>query len=282
MAEGSNLIGKKFSTFTVISRVYKTGKTSTGRFWLCECECGRQEILSSGAITKSFNRRCACSVEDLTGQRFGRYVVVEDPLSRVNGVKVKCKCDCGAEVDVYPYSLQTGKSVSCGCHRADALKSKDPVLPHIRDLISRYKRGAAERDLHFLLTEQDIREFIGQPCFYCGAPAIKYKGYINHRKKELRKAAKQNKYSATNLEYYIKNAPFLHGIDRVENTIGYVKENCVPCCHQCNYAKSDHIVEEFVEWLSRISLYFNENHSIFSRKEGLKKILELLKETIQS
>lgn len=29
------------------------------------------------------------------------------------------------------------------------------------------------------------------------------------------------------------------GLDRKDNRFGYVPENVVPCCHQCNMAKSD-------------------------------------------
>lgn len=30
---------------------------------------------------------------------------------------------------------------------------------------------------------------------------------------------------------------YLHGIDRLYNRVGYIYENCVPCCAMCNYMK---------------------------------------------
>lgn len=57
-------------------------------------------------------------VIDLTGQRFGRLVVVRraDPPFAKNGcVRWHCHCDCGNETDVVGYNLRRGRTASCGC-----------------------------------------------------------------------------------------------------------------------------------------------------------------------
>jgi 5-methylcytosine-specific restriction endonuclease McrA len=36
----------------------------------------------------------------------------------------------------------------------------------------------------------------------------------------------------------------VQGIDRVDNSIGYTPDNCVPCCTQCNRIKLDHLTYE--------------------------------------
>lgn len=43
----------------------------------------------------------------------------------------------------------------------------------------------------------------------------------------------------------------ISGIDRINNDIGYDYENCRTCCSQCNYAKSDTHVGDFLEWIER-------------------------------
>ena len=57
--------------------------------------------------------------QDLTGQRFGKWLVlrVSHIRSRVADQPTKwlCRCDCGAEVEVYATSLTRGMSTSCGC-----------------------------------------------------------------------------------------------------------------------------------------------------------------------
>ena len=56
------------------------------------------------------------SIEDLTGQRFGRLVVVSKTEERIyRHVVWKCLCDCGNECLAPSNSLKTGRKQSCGC-----------------------------------------------------------------------------------------------------------------------------------------------------------------------
>lgn len=86
------------------------------------------------------------SFVDLTGQRFGRLVVIERgedyvretlrPFmkpKRFRLVRWHCRCDCGNEVDVLSINLRAGKSQSCGCLRRDVQRAR--------------KRGKSSRDV---------------------------------------------------------------------------------------------------------------------------------------
>ena len=42
------------------------------------------------------------------------------------------------------------------------------------------------------------------------------------------------------------------GIDRVNNNIGYVLNNCVSCCKFCNSAKLDRTLIEFRDWIKKV------------------------------
>lgn len=54
--------------------------------------------------------------------------------------------------------------------------------------------------------------------------------------------------------YYCGAAPEpLHGIDRVDNTRGYLEDNVVTACKQCNKAKSNHTKQFFEEWATRVA-----------------------------
>lgn len=58
--------------------------------------------------------------KDLTGQRFGRLVVIEEE-GRIDGRCLwTCKCDCGAITKVRSGNLLSGGTKSCGCLRKDA------------------------------------------------------------------------------------------------------------------------------------------------------------------
>jgi hypothetical protein len=67
-------------------------------------------------------------------------------------------------------------------------------------------------------------------------------------------------YSRTNEYTY-------SGIDRLDNNIGYVSGNCVPCCSVCNYAKRDMTVDQFKNWIKRI--YINQYRKISDKSPGV-------------
>ena len=55
---------------------------------------------------------------DLTGQRFGSWVVVErdiSPSTKSRGAYWICRCDCGSTKSVSGKTLRRGQSKSCGC-----------------------------------------------------------------------------------------------------------------------------------------------------------------------
>lgn len=56
--------------------------------------------------------------EDISGQRFGRWLVIEPRHVNERGHAVfLCRCDCGNEREVVAYRLRNGRSTSCGCLR---------------------------------------------------------------------------------------------------------------------------------------------------------------------
>lgn len=61
---------------------------------------------------------------DLTGQRFGRLVVIKKVESHCTNAKWLCKCDCGNETTALGTTLRRGETKSCGCIRAEYWKSK--------------------------------------------------------------------------------------------------------------------------------------------------------------
>lgn len=61
---------------------------------------------------------------DLTGQRFGKLVVIRD-VGRKNGTVLwECVCECGNHVNVISANLQRGNTKSCGCVRVKDLSGQ--------------------------------------------------------------------------------------------------------------------------------------------------------------
>ena len=62
---------------------------------------------------------------DLTGQRFGRLVVIslnEEITRQKKNTCWNCKCDCGKEKVVQGGHLKCGGTTSCGCHQKEIVK----------------------------------------------------------------------------------------------------------------------------------------------------------------
>ena len=60
---------------------------------------------------------------DLTGQEFGRLVVIKRAPNNKRRTFWVCKCDCGNEKVINGYSLVSGYTKSCGClHRESCIE----------------------------------------------------------------------------------------------------------------------------------------------------------------
>lgn len=122
--------GQKFGYLTVIEKLDE--KIRPGEYlYLCECECGKQIKSVAGLLLSGDKVSCGCKRrDDLVGQRFGRWTVLE----YIGDKKHKCRCDCGNIGEVQNSMLKSGRSQSCGC-LARELTSKNK-LKDIRGLRS--------------------------------------------------------------------------------------------------------------------------------------------------
>jgi hypothetical protein len=93
-----------------------------------------------------------------------------------------------------------------------------------------YRYAARKRGLAFDLTEDDVNRIVLQDCYYCGsAPHRTYH------------------YAPTNAEFTY------NGIDRIDNALGYVVGNCATCCWECNLAKGQRGIHDFIAWAHQIA-----------------------------
>lgn len=173
--------------------------------------------------------------KDLTGQTFGRLTVLKFDSYGVRKTTMKkfsnwlCQCECGTLIVIENQSLKSGDTKSCGCLHTESngSKSKNLSLPNnlgdIRKLYRRYYFGAKSRHLDFFLTEREFIDLVFSKCFYCGEPPSRSIGKIHY-----------------------------NGIDRLANDVGYIVENCVPCCTVCNFSKRERSYEEFISWIRKV------------------------------
>ena len=180
--------------------------------------------------------------ENLAGRRYGRLTVIRYVGKKPNrhGLFWEVKCDCGNLKEVVGYNLRNGNTNSCGCYFTECVKGRLPnnKLPkgeaNINSLYGRYKRSAKNRSIDFVLDKKSFVELINDDCYYCGnKPSTKYSGHSTYN-----------------------GSIVYNGIDRVDNSIGYIIDNCVTCCSDCNYLKnnvSKNIILKAAEFLTNQS-----------------------------
>lgn len=86
-----------------------------------------------------------------------------------------------------------------------------------------YKRNAKNRNLNFELSKEDFINITSQKCYYCGS---------------------FSSVSPTGEQY--------NGIDRINSSKGYYKDNIVPCCSICNKMKLDLSQQDFLYQIKKI------------------------------
>ena len=185
---------------------------------------------------------------NLVGKKFNRLLVIEDTgMMRYTHAIYKCLCDCGNTKNVASEHLKSGNVKSCGClaiengrkqfinnkyAKGNTWGRKSPGENGANTLFRVYKSAAKKRGHSFQLKKQEFLTLTQQNCFYCN--------------KLPSSSITANKNTGGTLEG-IKHSEFIYnGIDRIDNKVGYIIDNCVPCCKNCNRAKASLSYDEFL------------------------------------
>lgn len=168
------------------------------------------------------------TIQKYVGKRYGRLVITS--FSHKDGGTqyfFNCDCDCGEKrtVRIGAMAIRSkNRTQSCGCLRKEmAIKANTGNTYNrlnsgenaINRLFNRYKTDALKRGIVFEITKEFFNKTIVENCFYCETPANKFF---------------KPKNGFGGIEY--------NGIDRVDNSLGYLERNCVPCCTKCNSVKN--------------------------------------------
>ena len=115
MSEIIDLTGQVFHRLTVLS--FYGINNSRQAEWLCECECKKTHVVSSGNLRRGDVKSCGClaPTRDIKGERFGKLTAIEQIGTVKWQALWRCACDCGKEVITRRRYLVTGGKRSCGC-----------------------------------------------------------------------------------------------------------------------------------------------------------------------
>lgn len=222
MTAFNDILGQKFNKLVAIER----GTNGPTGKWLFRCDCGTEKWINKHNVIYGKTTSCGCAflaggharLQDITGKRFGR-LVVQSLKERVLKTKWLCLCDCGNEIVVDGGNLASKHTTSCGCLRIFRHKAGDVGK---KLLYYRYKLRSKQKGYQFNIPFEDFILLTSEECHYCG-----------RRPETISKSKSDN------------SAYLYNGLDRVDCSLGYIKENVVTCCELCNKMKMDLSVAEF-------------------------------------
>lgn len=158
----------------------------------------------------------------------------------------KYQCICGNIESAPKYSLcQSKKSRNTYCcstcrknklstwAKTSKIKYLDPIEGKCSSLFSNYKSKSKTKNWEFLLTFEEFKNLVTSNCHYCNL--------------EPNKCRKDNAKSRLGISRI-----YFNGVDRIDSTKGYIKDNVLPCCEDCNKAKRNLTYKQFLDLVNRI------------------------------
>jgi len=174
---------------------------------------------------------------DLCGKKYHKLTVIKRlPNDKHEQSVWLCKCDCGTVKPVSGANLRNGHSKSCGCGKKE-VTTKRNLKPPYYWIYSMLCRTAKYRKMECNVKYEDILEFVKiNKCHYCNEP-VEWKQH----------GISENLHS--------------YQLDRIDNSIGYTKDNCVVCCKVCNRVKSNYFTYREMLKLGNIIKDINESRA---------------------
>lgn len=204
---------------------------------------------------------------DLTGQRFGRLLVLErDGSDKQKNATWKCLCDCGNQVVKTGIYLRNGDTRSCGCLQKET----------VSNLMSTHKKSKTRL----------YRVWAGIKTRCCNSNSDNYKYYggngitICDEWKNSFEAF--SKWAIKN--GYDENAPAQEcTIDRIDSSKGYSPENCRWANHkeQCNNQTSNKMltyngdVHTMSEWADILGIKYTTLRARIRREVSVENAFSI-------
>ena len=257
----TNYVGMSFGWITVISLIGKNEKNQS--LYLCRCQCGNEFTEPSSNIRRMNScyecrnkRRSIEQNKKYIGKKFYLLTILDLYFKTTknghNSLYCKAICECGKETEGAFSNILHGHKKSCGClnntpryYELLGLTRGGNFLPSGESgfnlLYISYLNGAKRRNLPFEISKDEFIKLSKLNCYYCGIKPLQIK----------RSTAHKNHHGD-----FIYN-----GIDRIDSSIGYIKENVVPCCKDCNTAKMQMSQQEFYDWIDRVYNHIHKKES---------------------
>jgi hypothetical protein len=177
------------------------------------------------------------------GNKYNELTVISNSFSKqVGNVKkhfVLVKCSCGNEFETSCTGLRNNKKTKCNDCSWKIRELNKPLVDQPQQLYNKLvNHRTRDNSIEVKISLKEFTKIITQNCYYCGSSPKENRIFKNRKYK--------------NTEVFKHN-----GIDRKNPKLGYILDNCVPCCWSCNYSKHTLTDDEFIQKV--IKIYNNLN-----------------------
>jgi hypothetical protein len=244
-------LGATFNEWTVIGGSQKGGSNLVELYYPCRCSCGFEIAVRGSDLRSGKSRSCVnCAYRDEIppGTKFGKWVVMELSARKISrGLSYLCACECGTQLEIAGGSLRYGHTTQCrSC--ANVQMQHHPTVDVIHgSYFNRLLRGANNRGIKVEIGPDDLLEQWNLQSGFCALSG-----------KTLHLQSKTLAWSNSNAS-----------VDRINSSIGYLKDNIQWVDKSVNRLKNNLSEEELFELCGRI--YRHKEYTRALRSKGAYK-----------
>ena len=199
-------------------RVYKyNAKQRNIAFYLTDEQCIKFFKAPCELCNQSPPDKLSCGIDRIDNKK--EYI-----LENCRSCCTVCNLMKGSQDDVYFL-----KKIEHILNNLGIVETKDGLCPgafgdHCASDYNRYKKNACDKNLQFKLTCEEFVVITSHKCYLCDKESNEYN---------------------------------INGVDRVNNTKGYIHKNVLTCCAECNYMKHINDIFKFIKKLYKV--YIEKN-----------------------
>lgn len=157
-----------------------------------------------------------------------------------------CKMKLVQGINTKPYLVERKDYICYPCVLKRKKKAKVYISNKKTELIKVHNRSDLERRL--------VRKYN-----HVRVSALRRQILFSIEREKFVIITKQNCYYCDSYSTIINP----NGLDRVDNSLGYIESNVVSCCKQCNFGKNEFSHDEYLSHCEKVL-----NHTISKRKVG--------------
>lgn len=175
-------------------------------------------------------------IEDHSGMKYGKLTVLKKLCIKNHTSYYLLRCECGNEIVKRVNHLSNAQMCRHCAGEKNGTQKKEKGLNSKNSVIYSNKKGALKRGLGWSLSEEDCEKLFGGNCYLCGRPP-------------------QNEFTAVYNNGSSNGSFVYNGIDRIDNSKGYIVGNVRSCCFQCNRAKHKNRLGDFLSWIKLVYIH---------------------------